>query len=96
MWRRLRWPSFGARGLRLDIGAPREHLADNDLTLLPANRRASWSNCARPVASRPRYHLPLRADREVIAGQAGDRRRGGKALRDIAELKAAWQSTTVV
>jgi phosphoribosylformylglycinamidine synthase len=94
----------GALGLRLDLRAvPRTPGLDDDATLLFAESPSRFLAELRPDDA-PAFEAALEglpcarvgqvtADTElVIQGVAG-----GEALRaDIAELRAAWQSTTVV
>ncbi len=94
----------GALGLRLNLGAaPRTPSLDDDATLLFAESPSRFLVELRP-ADAPAFEAALAglpcarvgevtAAAELIINGAA----GGEALRaDIAELKAAWQSTTVV
>ena len=94
----------GGRGLRLDIGAaPRTPGLDTDSTLLFAESPSRFLVELRPADAlefeAALAGLPCARIGEVIAGTelVIDGTAGRMALRaDIAELKAAWQSTTVV
>jgi len=94
----------GALGLRLDLsGAPRTPSLDDDATLLFAESPSRFLVELRP-ADAPAFEaalagLPCARIGEVTAGAelVIDGAVGGEALRaDVAELKAAWQGTTVV
>ena len=94
----------GALGLRLNLrAAPRTPGLDDDATLLFAESPSRFLVELRP-ADAPAFEaaladLPCARIGEVTAGAelAIGGAAGGEALRaDVAELKAAWQSTTVV
>ena len=94
----------GALGLRLDLRAtPRVPGLDDDATLLFAESPSRFLAELRP-ADAPAFEaalagLPCARVGVVTSGAelVIDGATGGEALRaDIAELKAAWQGTTVV